>query len=226
MKLFLDTANISAIREWNQTALINGVTTNPTHLSKERGDPTIVVEEIAALIPHGVVSVEITTQDPSAVYEQAHRIAEIGPNIAVKIPCHSMYYAVIKKLVDEGLVLNITLVFSVTQALCMAKLGVAYVSPFVGRLDDAGISGIAVLQDIITSLNNYPTLRASTRVLAASLRSVEHVRAALCAGVDALTLPVELLKKVTDHALTSKGMVQFDEDWRALHVQQFPSFKS
>jgi transaldolase len=131
MKIFLDTANIELIKRWAHSGLIDGVTTNPTHLSKEGGNPTQTVLTICDLLPLGIISVEVTETDPESVYLQAHKIASLSENIAVKIPCHPQYYSVIKKLVEEGISLNITLVFSVVQGLMMAKLGVDYISPLL-----------------------------------------------------------------------------------------------
>jgi len=136
MKIFLDTANIVAIKKLIPTGLIDGVTTNPSHLSKESGDIKKHILGICELLPQGEISVEITEQDPDAVYKQAKLIAALASNVVVKIPCHVMYYSIINRLVDEGITLNITLVFSLTQALMMAKLGVQIISPFMGRLDD------------------------------------------------------------------------------------------
>src|SRR5690348_10507915 len=130
MKIFLDTANTESIKKWAQTGLIDGVTTNPTHLSKENKNPTEQVRTICALLPSGVISVEVVATEPEKVYQQARAIAKLADNVAVKVPCHAQYYTTIKKLVDEGITLNITLVFSLSQGLMMAKLGVKYISPF------------------------------------------------------------------------------------------------
>src|SRR5438477_1214481 len=148
MKIFLDTANTELITRWAQTGLIDGVTTNPTHLSKENTDPTQQILTICDILPTGIISVEITETDPESVYFQARKIASLSDNIAVKIPCHPDYYSIIKKLVEEGITLNITLVFSLTQGLMMAKLGVAYISPFIGRLDDTGADGIELIHNL------------------------------------------------------------------------------
>ena len=181
MKIFLDTANIELITQWAQTGLIDGVTTNPTHLSKEGGNPTQTVLTICDIVPLGVISVEVVETDPESVYLQARKIASLSDNIAVKIPCHAHYYSVIRKLVEEGITLNITLVFSLAQGLMMAKLGVAYISPFVGRLDDIGADGIELIKQLRHMLDWYGF---ETQLLAASIRDTHHLEKALMAGAD------------------------------------------
>jgi transaldolase len=219
MRIFLDTANVASIQKWGQTGLIDGVTTNPTHLSKEGGDPKKVVLEICALLPHGEISVEVTEEKPEAVYKQAKIIAALAPNVLVKVPCHKQYYLVIKRLVDEGVKLNITLVFTLVQGLIMCKLGVQYISPFVGRLDDIEAHGIQLLYDMrhMIDMNEF-----KTKILAASLRHERHVHDAILAGVDAITVPIDVFEKCLDHPLTDKGMATFLADWKKLGVKQFP----
>lgn len=219
MKIFLDTANVAAIKKWAETGLIDGVTTNPTHLSKEGGDPKKVVLEICNLLPAGEISVEVTQEEPNDVYKQAKIIAALADNILVKVPCHKNYYGIIKKLVEEGVKLNITLVFTLVQGLMMSKLGVQYISPFVGRLDDIDANGIQLLYDLrqMIDMNEF-----ETKILAASLRHERHVHDAILAGVDALTLPIDVFEKCLDHPLTDKGMLLFLADWKKLGVKQFP----
>jgi transaldolase len=221
MKIFLDTASLEAIKKYIPTGLIDGVTTNPTHLSKESGDITKHILQICDLLPQGQISVEITEQEPEAVYLQAKKIAALAPNVVVKIPCHAMYYSIIKKLVKEDIAINITLVFSLAQALMMSKLGVRMISPFLGRLDDAQGpgSGIQVLEQmrLMLDINNF-----ETELLAASIRSMEHIDAAIVIGADSITLPVQLLEQAMQHPLTDKGMQLFDADWNKLGIKQFP----
>jgi transaldolase len=178
-----------------------------------------VVKKICSLLPKGVISVEVTEQKPEKVFEQAKKIAALAPNIAVKIPCFVPYFPIIKKLVRSGVTLNITLVFSVSQALALCKLGVAYVSPFIGRLDDAGKNGIDVLYSIMNMVELY---EYKTQVLAASVRSQEHIEQIIASGAQCMTLPVELFETMLAHPLTTKGMVQFDADWKKLKVSKFP----
>jgi len=219
MKIFLDTANVATIAQWASSGLIDGVTTNPTHLSKENKAPRAVIEEIVALLPEGEISVEVTEQAPEAVYQQAQKIARIAENIVVKIPCASQYYSVINRLLDEGICINITLVFSVTQALMMAKLGVAMISPFLGRLDDIDAHGLQTIENIRAMLDTY---EYETELLAASVRSVEDISKLMNIGVDSITLPIEVFEKSLDHPLTSKGMELFGSDWKKLGISQFP----
>lgn len=220
MKIFLDTANKDAIAYWVPTGLIDGVTTNPTHLSKEDNDPTQQVRAICALLPKGVISVEVVETDPEAVYSQAKAIAKLANNIAVKIPCHKNYYGVIKRLVGEGVIINVTLVFSLSQGLMMAKLGVHYISPFVGRLDDAGVDGLRLVNQLVYMMDYY---KCKTQVLAASIRDIGHFEGAVLAGAHVVTVPVDVFEQSLEHPLTDKGMTQFLSDWKKLSIKQFPS---
>lgn len=219
MNLFLDTANIAAIRKVALTGLIDGVTTNPTHLSKEGGSPLAVIKQLCALLPDGEISVEVTETEPQKVFEQAREIAAIAENVVVKIPCAPEYYEIISKLVNEGVPLNITLVFSVSQALMLAKLGVVYISVFVGRLDDSGVDGLEVLATIREMLDEYDF---DSMLLAASIRSVEHFEQAAVIGVDAVTITPELFEQAIQHELTVVGMQKFAADWQQLAIDKFP----
>ncbi|MCX5921880.1 MAG: fructose-6-phosphate aldolase [Candidatus Dependentiae bacterium] len=219
MKIFLDTANITDIKKWLATGLIDGVTTNPTHLSKEGGDPKKQVLEICSLLPEGEVSVEVTEKDPEAVYNQAKIIADLADNVVVKIPCHADYYAVIKRLVDEDVKLNITLVFTMLQGLMMSKMGVHVISPFVGRLDDIDIEGVELVSELCEMIDQYGF---ETQVLAASIRSVRHFNKAVMAGADIVTLPLNVFEQAITHPLTNQGMAKFDADWQKLGFRQFP----
>ncbi len=219
MKIFLDTANIEAIKKWSQTGLIDGITTNPTHLSKEGGDPKKQVLQICSIMPQGEVSVEVTEKDPQAVYQQAKTIAQLADNVLVKVPCHADYYATIHRLVKEGVKLNITLVFTLVQGLMMAKLGVQYISPFIGRWDDIDVEGIELLYQMRQMIDQYGF---TTGVLAASLRHVRHVHDAILAGADVATLPIAVFEKSIQHPLTDQGIEKFDADWQKLGIKQFP----
>lgn len=219
MKIFLDTANIDEIKKWRETGLINGVTTNPSHLSKEKVDPRQRVLEICALLPQGEISVEVTQTLPEDVYKQAKAIAALSDNILVKIPCHKDYYSVIQRLSHEGVKLNITLVFTMLQGLMMCKLGVHYISPFVGRWDDIDVEGIEVLHSLRDMIDTYGF---TTQILAASLRHVRHFHDAVVAGADAATVPSDVLDKATTHVLTDQGIEKFNQAWAALGVKKFP----
>lgn len=219
MKLFLDTADVEAIRMWASTGLVDGVTTNPTHLAKEGKDPKKRVLEICSLLPEGEVSVEVTEQKPEKVYKQAKEIAALAENILVKIPCHRDYYPIIAELVDEGVKLNITLVFSLVQSLFMCKLGVTYISPFIGRWDDIDVEGKDLLFEMRSMIDDYTF---ETQLLAASVRGVRHLHEAILAGADVATVPLDVLEKATKHSLTQEGIAKFNADWATLGVKKFP----
>jgi len=219
MKLFLDTADVKEIKKWAETGLIDGVTTNPTHLSKAKGNPRKTVLEICKLLPKGLISVEVTEKKPEAVYKQAKAIAKLSKNILVKVPCYRDYYPVIAKLAKERVKLNITLVFTLIQGLMMCKLGVDYISPFVGRWDDIDVDGVDVLYQLRHMIDEYGF---DTGLLAASIRGVRHFNEAIVAGADAITVPIAVLEKSTDHLLTNRGIEKFDADWKKLKVSRFP----
>jgi transaldolase len=219
MKIFLDTANVASIQKWSATGLIDGITTNPTHLSTEKGDPTKNILEICKLLPEGHISVEVTQQDPDAVYKQAKQIAALAENIWVKIPCHPQYFPVIKKLVQEEVKINITLVFTLLQCLMMCKLGVYYISPFIGRLEDIEADGMAFIPHVRDMIDFYGF---ETKLLVASIRSVQNFHDAVIAGADAITLPVDVFQKSLSHPLTDQGMQKFSNDWQRLGVKHFP----
>lgn len=219
MKIFVDTADIKALKAWKDTGLLDGVTTNPTHLSKAGGNPTKQVQAIAKLLPKGAISVEVTEKNPDAVYKQAKAIAKLGRNIVVKIPCHKDYYHVIAQLIKDGIKLNITLVFTVVQGLLMSKLGVHYISPFVGRWDDIDVEGVELLYSLRHMLDEYDY---TTQLLAASIRGVRHFHEAIMAGADVVTIPISVLEKATHHLLTDQGIEKFDNDWKKLGVRKFP----
>ena len=222
MKIFLDTAHLASIEKALKTGLIDGITTNPSHLSKEalnEGSIINLLKKICTAVDPGDVSIEVTEQEPAQVYVQAQRITDIAPNVVVKIPCHADYVPIIKKLVTEGRAVNITLLFSLAQGLLMAKLGVKYISPFMGRLDDIGSDGIGLINDLQKMIDNYGF---TTEILAASLRSVTHFDEVALAGADVATIPVPLFELLLKHPLSDKGMELFDKDWKSLGIKQFP----
>lgn len=217
MKIFLDTAHLPDIEQWSY--LIDGITTNPSNLSKEKNNPTQQILKICSLMSRQDVSVEVTEKKPNAVYTQAKKIAQLAPNVVVKIPCYAAYYPVIKKLVEEDIPLNITLLFSLNQGLFMCKLGVRYISPFVGRIDDNDGDGSALFYSLREMVDRYGY---QTQILAASLRHITHLHEAIAAGADVATVPPELLKKATEHILTEKGIELFEADWNTLGISHFP----
>ncbi|MCK5632680.1 fructose-6-phosphate aldolase [bacterium] len=220
MKFFLDTANIKDIKSWVDTGLIDGVTTNPTLISKEKGDPKKTIKEICKLVKNGDVSVEVTEKDPKKVYAQAKKITKIAKNVVVKIPCHPDYFSVIKKLVKEGVRLNITLVFSLAQGLAMCKLGVEYISPFIGRLDDIGSDGMQLVADLRQMIDEYGFVK--TEIIAASIRGVQHLQESILLGADIATVPAAILHKAMLHPLTDNGMKKFLDDWKKVGRKTFP----
>lgn len=220
MKIFLDTANLESIKYWYETGLINGVTTNPTHLSKEGGDIKKLIKEICSVVSDGDISVEVTETDPKKVYDQAKEIAAIAQNVVVKIPCHKDYYSVIKKLTQQEVQINVTLVFTLLQSLFMCKMGVKYISPFIGRWDDIDVDGIEMIDELRVMLDEYAFIR--TQIIAASIRHLRHFHDALMIGTDVATVPVAVLEKAVKHPLTDQGIKKFMDDWKKLGIKQFP----
>lgn len=212
MKIFLDTANRELIKKLVPTGLVDGITTNPTLLSKEDSDPAGVLRDICVLV-NGPVSIEVVEKAPDAVLVQARAIAKIASNAVVKIPFAEEYLAVIKKLVDEGIKINATLVFTPIQALMVAKLGVEYISPFIGRWDDINVDGIAVLEEMISVKDVYGF---SSQILAASIRTLMHWQKALQIGADVITVPPAIFEQALRHPLSQRGIEQFDSDWKKL----------
>lgn len=209
MKIFLDTANIDSIRKYNDMGLVDGITTNPTLLSKEKGNPAEVMREIVRIM-QGPVSLEVVATTAAEMMEEAHRLKKYGKNVVVKIPMIPDGLKVVKKLKGEGIETNVTLVFSANQAILAAKAGAAYVSPFIGRLDDAGQEGMLLIREIIQIFRNY---QFDTNVLVASIRHPMHVVDAGKAGAHVVTLPPDILGKMMSHPLTDKGLSSFLSDW-------------
>ncbi|MFC1894784.1 transaldolase family protein [Candidatus Dependentiae bacterium] len=212
MKLFLDTANRELIKKWIPTGLVDGVTTNPSLLSKEGNNTKEVLLDICTMVK-GDVSIEVVKITPQDVYNQALEISKISTNVIVKIPFKFEYLAVINKLVKENIKINVTLIFSVIQATLVAKLGVKYISPFIGRLDDIDIVGLEQLQKMLLVKEKY---QFKSEIIAASIRNVIHMRKALFLGTDVITIPPNLLDKVLKHPLTIEGIEKFNTDWKKL----------
>jgi transaldolase len=209
MKIFLDTANIESIKKYNDMGLVDGITTNPTLLSKENGNPSEIMLQIVKIIK-GPVSLEVIGTTLDEMVDEAHRLKKYGQNVIVKIPMIPDGLKAVKKLKDEGIQTNVTLVFSANQAILAAKAGAAYVSPFIGRLDDAGQEGMTVIKDIVQIFNNY---HFNTNVLVASIRHPLHIIEAGKIGAHVVTLPPEILGKMLSHPLTDKGLSAFISDW-------------
>lgn len=212
MKIFADTADAEAIRRLADAGLIDGITTNPTLIAKNGGDMREVIAKIAAIVD-GPVSAEVAATDCDAMLREAAVLGDIAPNVCIKLPLTMDGLRACRRLSEEGRETNVTLCFSVNQALLAAKAGATYVSPFVGRLDDINIDGGALLRDIRRVFDNYPGL--GTQILAASLRSGNHVADAARAGADAATAPPAVIEGLTAHPLTDKGLAAFAADWKA-----------
>ncbi|HCW51554.1 MAG TPA: fructose-6-phosphate aldolase [Clostridiales bacterium] len=211
MRLFLDTANIEEIREAVSWGVISGVTTNPTLVSREQGRSfTEIVREITALVP-GPVSVEALSLDGPSIVEEARRLAAMAQNVVVKIPMTPEGLKAVKVLAGEGVRTNVTLVFSANQALLAALAGASYVSPFVGRLDDIGHDGMAVVRDVAEIFQLHAL---DTEIITASVRHPLHVLEAAKAGSDIATVPMKVLRAMVSHPLTDRGIERFLADWK------------
>jgi transaldolase len=212
MKIFLDTANRELIKKWLPTGLVDGVTTNPSLLIKEGQNTKKVLLEICKMVK-GDVSIEVVEKEPDKIYKQALEINKIAKNVVVKIPFKFEYLPVIEKLVKEGVKINVTLIFSLIQATLVAKLGVKYISPFIGRWDDIDSDGVELLEKLMIMKHNYDF---ESEILAASIRHPIHLHHAILMGVDIATIPPTLLDKVMNHPLTKEGIEKFDADWKSL----------
>jgi transaldolase len=212
MKLFLDTAHIEEIREINRWGVLSGVTTNPSLIAKEGQDPDIVWKEILETVD-GDISLETTEAEAGAMYEQGLVLAKMAPNAVVKVPMTAEGLAAGKRLVNDGIKINVTLVFSPAQAILAAEIGAYIVSPFLGRLDDVGSDGMGMLRSIteIYAVQGY-----TTNVLAASLRHPMHVIESAMAGADIATMPYDVFTKLVKHPLTDQGLEKFLADWHTL----------
>jgi transaldolase len=212
MRLFLDTADIEEIREINRWGVLSGVTTNPSLVAKEGQDPDIVWKEILETVD-GDISLETTEPQADAMYEQGLGLAQMAPNAVVKVPMTAEGLSAGKRLVDDGIKINVTLVFSPAQAILAAEIGAYIVSPFLGRLDDVGSDGMGMLR-AITEI--YAVQGYTTNVLAASLRHPMHVIESALAGADIATMPYDVFTKLVKHPLTDQGLEKFQTDWLTL----------
>jgi len=209
MKIFLDTANIDEIKQGVEWGIVDGVTTNPTLISKEGADFEKRIKEICELV-QGPVSAEVISLKWDEMVEEARKLASLDDHVVVKIPMTPDGIKAVKILSTEGIKTNVTLVFSANQALLAAKAGATYVSPFIGRIDDNGNDGLRLLEEIMQIYTNYGF---ETEVIAASVRHPMHVVEAAMIGVDIATIPFEVLKKMFLHPLTDVGIKRFLQDW-------------
>ena len=209
MKFFADTADTGAIAELAATGMVDGVTTNPSLILKSGRDILEVTREICAMVD-GPVSAEVVSLDAEGMLAEGRKLAKIADNIAIKVPLTWDGLKACKQLTGEGYMVNVTLCFSANQALLAAKAGATFISPFIGRLDDINLDGMELIADIRRIYDNYGF---QTQVLAASIRSVNHISQCALIGADVVTAPPEVLKKMADHPLTDKGIAGFLKDW-------------
>lgn len=209
MKFFVDTADVSEIRDLNDTGLLDGVTTNPSLIMKSGRDIMEVTREICAIVD-GPVSAEVTATDFDGMLKEAAVLAKIADNICIKLPLTMDGLKACKRLTSEGHKTNVTLCFSANQALLAAKAGATFISPFIGRLDDINIEGMDLIGEIRTIYDNYDF---KTEILAASIRSANHVKQAALLGADVATIPPSTLRSLVKHPLTDKGLEAFLADW-------------
>ena len=212
MKFFIDTANIDEIKKANELGLLDGVTTNPTLVSRERKNFEELIKEICEIVD-GPVSAEVTSLDAEGMVREARHLAKIAPNVVVKIPMITEGVKAVKILSGENIKTNVTLVFSPLQALIAAKAGATFVSPFIGRLDDISSVGMEIVEDIVTIFENYGF---QTEIIVASIRNPVHVLDASLIGAHIATIPFNVLIKLTEHPLTKIGLDKFLEDWKNL----------
>ena len=209
MKFFVDTADTKEIRELADLGLLDGVTTNPSLIMKAGRDITEVTKEICSIVD-GPVSAEVTATDYDGMMSEAAVLGKIASNICIKVPLTPDGLKACKALTSDGHKTNVTLCFSANQALLAAKAGATYISPFIGRLDDMAIDGMELIEDIRTIYDNYDF---KTKILAASIRTVNHVKEAALIGADVATVPPSTLKALVKHPLTDKGIEGFLADW-------------
>jgi len=208
MQLFLDSANLQEIRTAHEWGLIDGVTTNPSLMAREQGQPEQIIRAICALVD-GPISAEILATDYAEMVEESRLVASWHASVVVKVPLTEAGLRTVATLAPQGIRFNVTLCFSLAQALLAAKVGAAYVSPFVGRLDDIDTPGIDLIPDMVRMFDQHGF---ETQILVASVRSPLHVTQAACAGADAATLPLKVLRQMMVHPLTDLGLKKFLED--------------
>ena len=210
MKIFMDTANVDEIKQYVDWGLVYGVTTNPSLIAKSGRTQAEVIPEIAALVS-GPVSAEVISTECAGMIEEARKLAKIAENVVIKIPCIPEGLKAVKILSAEGIKTNVTLVFSMSQALLAARAGATFVSPFIGRLDDIGQDGVQLVDNIVKSFKLYGI---ETEVIAASIRNIEHVEKVMLTGCQIATIPTKVLAQMINHQLTDKGLAQFMADYQ------------
>ena len=211
MKFFIDTADVSEIKDLSSSGFLDGVTTNPSLIKKTGRNINEVIAEICDIVP-GPVSAEVAAINYEDMIAEAQVLKKIAKNVTIKVPLTWDGLKACRTLRDEDVLVNVTLCFSASQALLAAKAGATFISPFVGRLDDIGLDGMDLISDICTIYSNYPNL--NTEVLVASIRSPKHVIEAAKMGADIVTLPPNVLKQLINHPLTDNGLKAFLDDWK------------
>jgi len=209
MKFFLDTADVAEIRSLTETGMVDGVTTNPSLILKSGGQVIDTIKEICEIVP-GPVSAEVTATESDAIIEEGEKLAAIAPNVVIKVPLTVDGLTACRRLTDNGHKVNVTLCFAAGQALLAAKAGAAYISPFVGRLDDLGQNGMELIAEIVDIYDNYDF---DTEILVASVRGPHHVVQAARLGADVVTVPPKVINQLYAHPLTDKGLAAFLNDW-------------
>lgn len=212
MKFFIDTANVEEIRKTNDLGLLDGVTTNPTLVSKEKREFKGLIKEICSIVD-GPVNAEVVSTDAEGMIKEAKDLVKLADNIVVKIPLIEEGLKAVKVLAAEDIKTNVTLCFSPTQALMAAKAGAAYVSPFVGRLDDISSTGMDLVEQIIAIYDNYGF---DTEIIVASIRNPTHVVDAALMGADIATIPFKVIQQLIKHPLTDIGLEKFLADWKKM----------
>lgn len=212
MKFFIDTANVEEIKKGIDMGLVDGVTTNPSLLAKEKRDPQATIQEILSLVK-GPVSLEVIAVDAKGMCEEARKLASLGDNAVVKIPMTEEGIKAVRTLSQESIKTNVTLMFQPLQALIAAKAGATYVSPFIGRLDDISTRGMAIIEDTVTIFSNYGF---ETEIIVASIRHPIHVAEAALLGADIATIPFNVLRQLMNHPLTDIGLERFLKDWQSI----------
>lgn len=221
MKIFIDTANVEAIRRFARIGFIDGVTTNPALVAREGRDFRNVIEEICDIID-GPISAEVISLDAEGMIREARMIAKMHPNIVVKVPATPAGFEAVNTVSREGIKTNVTVLYTANQALLAAKVGATYVSPFIGRLDATSTNGIDLIHEIVTILGNYDY---GTQVLAASMRNSIYVKQAALAGAHIATIPPEVLEQMMQSELTDLGLDGFLAEWRKLPADKRDYFK-
>lgn len=212
MKFFIDTANIDEIKKGLDMGLVDGVTTNPSLLAKEKKDPQKTIKEILKVVD-GPVSLEVIATDAKGMVKEARKLASLGDNAVIKIPMTEEGVKAVRTLSGDKIKTNVTLIFQPLQAMIAAKAGATYVSPFIGRLDDISARGMGIIEDIAVIYSNY---LFETEVIVASVRNPVHVLQAALAGADVSTIPFGVLKQLINHPLTDIGLDKFLKDWESI----------